>query len=43
MDEFEQSNLEKEANDCHNTCYQNAIYYEFARLKECPSTQQHIF
>ena len=35
--------LEKKANDSHNTCYQNAIHYAFARLKECPSTQQHIF
>ena len=25
MDEFEQSNSEKETNDSHNTCYQNAI------------------
>ena len=24
MDEFEQSDLEKETNDSHNTCYQNA-------------------
>ena len=24
MDEFEQSDLEKERNDSHDTCYQNA-------------------
>ena len=28
MDEFEQSNSEKETNASHNTCYQNAICYE---------------
>ena len=28
MDEFEQSALEKETNDYHNTCYQNAIHYK---------------
>ena len=38
MDEFEQSDLEKETNDSHHTCYQNAIRYAFARLKESPST-----
>ena len=27
MDEFEQSDLEKETNDSHNTCYQNAMGY----------------
>ena len=42
MDEFEQSDLDKETNDSHNTCYQNEIHYAFARLKECPSTQQHM-
>ena len=41
MDEFEQSDLEKKTNGSHNTCYQNGIHYAFARLKECPSTQQH--
>ena len=25
MDEFEQSHLQKETNDSHNTCYQNAV------------------
>ena len=25
MDEFEQSNLEKETNDSHNICYQNSL------------------
>ena len=43
MDEFQQSDPEKEINDSHNTCYQNAIHYAFARLKECPSNQQHMF
>ena len=28
MDEFEQSDLEKETNDSHNTCYQNAVRYK---------------
>ena len=28
MDELEQSDLEKETNDSHNTCYQNAIRYK---------------
>ena len=28
MDEFEQSDLEKETNDSHNTCHQNAICYK---------------
>ena len=28
MDEFEQSDLEKETNDSHNTCYQNTIRYK---------------
>ena len=28
MDEFEQSDSEKEANDSHNTCSQNAIRYD---------------
>ena len=28
MDEFEQSNLEKDANDPHNTFYQNVIHYK---------------
>ena len=28
MDEFEQSSLEKEANDSHNNFYQNAIHYK---------------
>ena len=27
MDGFEQSNLEKEANDSHNTCHQNGMHY----------------
>ena len=27
MVEFGQSDLEKETNDSHNTCYQNAICY----------------
>ena len=37
MDKFEQSDLEKETNDSHNTFYQNAIHYkerENALLKE---------
>ena len=37
MDELEQSHLEKEANDFHNTFYQNAIHYkenEAAFIKE---------
>ena len=28
MDEFEQSDLEKEDIDSHNTCYQDAIRYK---------------
>ena len=28
MDKFEQSDLEKETNDSHNTCYQNAVHYK---------------
>ena len=28
MDEFEQSDLEKETNDSHNTFCQNAIHYK---------------
>ena len=28
MDQFAQSDLEKETNDSHNTCYQNAIRYK---------------
>ena len=28
MDKFEQSEIEKETNDSHNTCYQNAIRYK---------------
>ena len=28
MDEFAQSNLEKETNDSHNTSYQNTMCYE---------------
>ena len=38
MDEFEQSDLEKETNGSHNTCYQNAIRYEEkenAFIKNC--------
>ena len=38
MDEFEQSHLEKETNDSHNTCYENAIRYkekENAFIKNC--------
>ena len=27
MDEFEQSDLEKETNDSHNSFYQTAIHY----------------
>ena len=33
MDEFEQSDLEKETNDSHNTCYQNAIRYVIDKLR----------
>ena len=36
MNEFEQSDLEKETNDSHNTCYQNAIRY---KEKENSSTK----
>ena len=43
MDEFEQSDLEKETNDSQNTCSQNAIHCAFVNLKECPSTKQHLF
>ena len=28
MDEFEQSDLQKETNDSQNTCYQNAVRYK---------------
>ena len=36
MDEFEQSDLEEETNDSHNTCYKNAIRYkENAFIKNC--------
>ena len=28
MDELEQSNLEKQTDDSHNTIYQNAIHYK---------------
>ena len=28
MNDFEQSDSEKETNDAHNTCYQNAIRYK---------------
>ena len=28
MDEFEESDFEKETNDSHNICYQNAISYK---------------
>ena len=28
MDEFNQSGLEKETNDSHNTFYQNTIHYK---------------
>ena len=28
MDAFEQSDLEKETNDSHNSFYQNAIHYK---------------
>ena len=38
MDEFEQIDLEKETNDCHNTYHQNAECYtgkENAFLKYC--------
>ena len=43
MDEFEESDLENQTNNSHSTCHQNAIHNAFARLKECPSTQQHMF
>ena len=33
MDEFEQSDLKKETNDSHNTCYQNAIRYKLKKKK----------
>ena len=33
----------RETNDSYSSCYQNAIYYAFASLKECPFTQQHMF
>ena len=38
MDEFEQNDSEKETNDSHNTCYQNAIRFkekENAFIKNC--------
>ena len=38
MDEFEQSDLEKETNDVHNTYYQNPIRYkekENAFMRNC--------
>ena len=38
MNEYEQSDLQKETNDFHNTCYQNAIRYkekENAFIKNC--------
>ena len=38
MNEFEQSYLEEETNDSHDTCYQNAIRYkekENAFIKNC--------
>ena len=38
MDEFEQSDSEKETNDSHYTCYQNAKRYkekENAFIKNC--------
>ena len=38
MDELEQSDLEKETNDSHNMCYQNAMRYrekENAFTKSC--------
>ena len=38
MAEFKQSDLEKEINDSHNTCYQNVIRYkeeENAFIKNC--------
>ena len=28
MDGFDQSDLEKEANNSHNTCYQHALRYK---------------
>ena len=28
MEEFEQSDIERETNGSHNTCYQNAIRYK---------------
>ena len=35
MDEFKQSDLEKETNDSHNTCYQNAIRYKDMKNCKC--------
>ena len=38
VNEFEQSDLEKEVNDSNNNCYQNAICYkgkESAFIKNC--------
>ena len=38
MDKFEQCDLEKETNDSHNTCCQNAILYkeeENAFMRNC--------
>ena len=37
MDEFEQSDLEKETNDSNNTCYLNATLYKEknAFIKNC--------
>ena len=38
MDEFEESDSEKETNESHNTCYQNAVRYkekENAFMRNC--------
>ena len=38
MDEFEQSDFEKETTNSHNTCYQNAVRYkqkENVFIKNC--------
>ena len=32
MDDFEQSDAEKETNDSHNTCYQNAKRYKEKKM-----------
>ena len=38
MDEFEQSDLKRDTNDSHNTCYQKVILYiekENAFMRDC--------